>query len=209
MLETTRKVQSTSCIRRISDPGDMVEIFEPDCSILVWERLPNEKIIEHFSNNPIEREIHIREILSKNNYSISDLLSDYSELFLLPELVMDLELLTEMYCDLLDLEEFGFRFSNLRSQMCPKFHVDFVGIRMLCTYFGPGTEYLERNSENLEALVIQDDQEITKNVQSVNPMDVILLKGERWEGNEKKGAIHRSPNVSIGENRIFLSLDLI
>jgi hypothetical protein len=209
MLETTMEIQSPSCIRKITDPGDMVEIFEPDCSILIWERIPNKKIIEHFSNHPIPREIHVREILSKTEISLPNLLSDYSKLFLLPELISDLELLTEMYCDLLDLEEFGFRFSNVKSQMCPKFHVDFVGIRMLCTYFGPGTEYLERNSENLEALAIQDDLEIIKSIQSVNPLDVILLKGERWEGNQNRGAIHRSPNVPGGENRIILSLDLI
>jgi hypothetical protein len=37
--------------------------------------------------------------------------------------------------------------------------------------------------------------------------DVALLKGERWEGNEHRAIIHRSPPVSEGERRLLLTLD--
>ena len=37
----------------------------------------------------------------------------------------------------------GLRLEIIERAMCPRFHVDHVGIRMLCTYRGPGTEWLD------------------------------------------------------------------
>lgn len=37
--------------------------------------------------------------------------------------------------------------------------------------------------------------------------DVALLKGEGWFGNEGCGVVHRSPGVTGGGGRLFLSLD--
>jgi hypothetical protein len=33
------------------------------------------------------------------------------------------------------------------------------------------------------------------------------LKGERWEGNENAGLVHRSPVLLSGERRLILTLD--
>jgi hypothetical protein len=34
-----------------------------------------------------------------------------------------------------------------------------------------------------------------------------LLKGERWQGNEGRGLVHRSPPLVAGERRLLLTLD--
>jgi len=36
---------------------------------------------------------------------------------------------------------------------------------------------------------------------------VALAKGEKWQGNEGAGLIHRSPTPSSGERRLLLTLD--
>ncbi|WP_428354217.1 DUF1826 domain-containing protein [Methyloprofundus sp.] len=36
-----------------------------------------------------------------------------------------------------------------------------------------------------------------------------LLKGERWEGNENAGLVHRSPAINEGERRLLLTLDFM
>ena len=44
-------------------------------------------------------------------------------------------------------------------------------------------------------------------IQQVGTQDVVLLKGEAWEGNEQNGAVHRSPMPIAGESRLLLTLD--
>jgi len=202
------KPLATSYILEVNEPAGLTEIFQPDYSIVIWKRKPNWNLLEHFSHFPILREIQIREIFSEKNYSLEKILGYYSSVFLHPELIKDLEFLIELYYDLLGIQEVGFRFANLKTQMCPKFHVDFVGIRLLCTYYGRGTEYVERNQENISYL--QTTNSIPeKNIQRASNFDVVLLKGERWENNQNRGAIHRSPSVEPEKNRIVLSLDTI
>lgn len=37
--------------------------------------------------------------------------------------------------------------------------------------------------------------------------EVALMKGERWQGNEGRGLVHRSPALSAGQRRLILTLD--
>ena len=45
-------------------------------------------------------------------------------------------------------------------------------------------------------------------IQQINAGEVALLKGEKWQGNEGAGLIHRSPALAPGERRLILTLDL-
>ena len=44
-------------------------------------------------------------------------------------------------------------------------------------------------------------------IEKLQSGQVALLKGERWEGNEGAGLVHRSPDLYKGERRFLLSLD--
>jgi hypothetical protein len=44
-----------------------------------------------------------------------------------------------MYQCLFEPEAIGLRIHVLADTMCPRFHVDRVPVRLLCTYRGPGT----------------------------------------------------------------------
>ena len=44
----------------------------------------------------------------------------------------------------------------------------------------------------------------TKNKPDIN---VSILKGELWKGNENAGLVHRSPEVSSGQARLLLTID--
>ena len=103
--------------------------------------------------------------------------------------------------------------------MCPRFHVDRVPVRMICTYEGPGTEWLPERAINREKLgsgacghtdetsgLILDSAAI----QSIPSYAIALLKGELWEGNEGRGAVHRSPGTTPRyPRRLLLTLDLL
>lgn len=103
--------------------------------------------------------------------------------------------------------------------MCPRFHVDHVGIRLLCTYRGPATEWLEDACADRSKLgpappdVSDENSGVVLNPAGIHraaPYAIVLLKGSRWQGNEGRGIIHRSPIVpSNTVPRVLLSLDAL
>ena len=101
---------------------------------------------------------------------------------------------------------------------CRKFHTDEVGIRMLCTYTGPGTEWVPNAGVRREhlgrgdiawqeanALVLGKDTVTQRSGEG----DLLWLKGEAWPGNRGWGAVHRSPSVQgSGVRRLLLKIDM-
>jgi len=55
----------------------------------------------------------------------------------------DIYQLSVLYHDLPGCSMAGLRLEVLHNAMCPRFHVDRTGIRMTCTYLGPGTEWID------------------------------------------------------------------
>ncbi len=125
--------------------------------------------------------------------------------------------LVEMFCCLLGLERAGLRLRVLNAAMCPKFHVDRVPCRLVTTYLGAGTEWLQHDAVDRSKLgaasLGQPDLQsgLLKtpcNIERLSCGDVAVLKGETWEGNENAGLVHRSPAVADGTVRLLLTLDV-
>lgn len=125
----------------------------------------------------------------------------------------DLTMLCDMYACLFDLQVVGLRLSVLNKAMCPRFHVDYVICRMICTYLGDGTEWLPEHAVNRLALGhagnSQPDgqQHNEAATQKLLPGSVALLKGEKWPGNHGRGLVHRSPAATQGKCRLVVTLD--
>lgn len=133
-------------------------------------------------------------------------------------LATDMDFLIEAYSDLLGCPAVGVRLEVMRRPMCPRFHVDHTGIRLLCTYRGPGTEWLEESCADRSRLGSvaagrQDEASgIVRNPDGIHrtpPWALTLLKGSRWHGNTGRGAIHRSPSVAAEGHRVLLALDAL
>lgn len=100
---------------------------------------------------------------------------------------------------------------------CRRFHDDQIGLRMLCTYFGPGTEWLDDRdvcAEVLEALggnVDEANRRIVRDADKVRRAqagDVLVLKGARYPGRARHGAVHRSPPIEAERaSRLVLKID--
>jgi hypothetical protein len=100
--------------------------------------------------------------------------------------------------------------------MCPRFHTDNIGCRLITTYQGGGTEWLnnvdiDRSKLGAGNMGLPDTESglfpNTDCIQQVNVGDVVLLKGDGWIGNEGLGAVHRSPAVPAGEKRVVVTMD--
>lgn len=131
----------------------------------------------------------------------------------------DVEYLVGLFRDLFEADDLGLRLRTLDKAMCPRFHVDRVPVRLVCTYGGPGTEWLPETAVNRDKLghaaCGQADEEsgLMLDPGAIHAMPTFavgLLKGELWEGNQGHGAVHRSPQPTPTQpRRLLLTLDLL
>lgn len=98
---------------------------------------------------------------------------------------------------------------------CPRWHADHVGVRLLVTYAGPGTWYVENRHVQRRWLwrgeggVAVGPVDEAAGVQA-GACDLLLLKGHGWPGNYGLGAVHKSPDVGPGGRdgpRLLLTVD--
>jgi hypothetical protein len=95
-------------------------------------------------------------------------------------------------------------------------HVDRVALRLVCTYHGPGTEFVpsERFDRTLLGHALHNGHagnhvacEHEGGVLAAQAGDIVLLKGETWPDNAGRGAIHRSASASAQTPRLVMTLD--
>lgn len=192
-------------------------IYQDDVNLMVWQRDLEEDTKQavtavlsagnNFSLNQIVTPENVTKSLERGLPNVNGL----------EALIRDIALLVDAYCCLFDLDTAGLRLTQVDSAMCPRFHVDQVPCRLITTYQGPATQWLEEDSLNRQKLGRgsngQPDSssgliKANANIQQISVGDVALLKGERWEGNEGRGSVHRSPGVENGQYRLLLTLDM-
>lgn len=123
--------------------------------------------------------------------------------------IEDVVMVADMFSCLFGLERIGLRLSVLNKTMCPRFHTDKVPCRLITTYAGKGTEWLDLAMSDYSAQTACNETNAEHGtIRSLDEGDIALLKGENWEGNEGLGIIHRSPVLAANETRVLLTLDL-
>jgi Asp/Glu/hydantoin racemase len=108
-------------------------------------------------------------------------------------------------------------FGLITGDECTKFHQDYLRLRLLVTYVGPGTLLVDRAAVDVHALEHPVEDSDTCNQRIVRDLGrtvqapraaVVLLKGAAWPG-MSHGAVHRSPTISrTGARRIVLALSV-
>jgi hypothetical protein len=116
----------------------------------------------------------------------------------------DLRRLGERFLALAGAGDCRVGFGRILTDKCRKFHADYVRLRMVVTYEGPGTEWVPDGAVARERTIEPHPDPAVANRQIVRDAtavgrartgDVVLLKGHGWPGNEGRGAIHRSPPI--------------
>ncbi|WP_110969829.1 DUF1826 domain-containing protein [Pseudomonas huaxiensis] len=131
--------------------------------------------------------------------------SAYTDLAGYDGFIADLAWLIDAYVCLLGAKSVGVRLRALERAMCPRFHVDHVPLRLITTYAGPASEWLEESAVDRRRLA--QDEVDSADIRQLTCGDVALFKGEKWLGNEGAGVVHRSPALANGERRLILTLD--
>ena len=184
---------------RVTEVADLAEIYQPDVQVCSWQRSIDPLITAYLSSLSYHGKLQFIETLEPDNHATLDALPAGAGR---QQLLADLTLLTEIFCDLLGCPAVGLRGARIEHAMCPKWHIDRVPIRLLCIYDGPGTEWLDDQSVAHSSLSELADGAC----QRATIGEVVLLKGALWQDNEGRGAIHRSPAIETGP-RTVVSLD--
>jgi hypothetical protein len=108
----------------------------------------------------------------------------------------DVELLAQRFVRLMGCETVRLRLEGVTSDACRKIHGDYTDVRLITTYFGPGTQYIPYSRPVDEAELID------------LPTGWIgLFKGRNFDP-EHAPCMHRSPPIiASGEKRLVLVID--
>jgi hypothetical protein len=194
-------------------------IFEDAISICVWRRPVDAVIARYLSQlapeKPVERLLRL-DAASPRLKALSEQLPARPGR---DELLDDLFHLVELFSTVCDSSSLGLRFTITQRALCPRFHTDGVGLRLICTWQGPGTEWLEHasvnraylgagaggSSDETSGLMLPGAQ-----IYRMRPFEVGLFKGDAYPGNSGRGAVHRSPRADeTAAWRVMATLDQI
>jgi hypothetical protein len=110
------------------------------------------------------------------------------------------------------------RLERVEDDGCALFHADSLPLRMLCTYSGPGMEWLENSNVHRQELGLQSRTLAEANaaimvdsrkIRRIPAWHVAVFAGRLHSGGETQALVHRSAPVShSGATRLRLCIDL-
>ncbi|TVR78486.1 MAG: DUF1826 domain-containing protein [Chitinophagaceae bacterium] len=109
-----------------------------------------------------------------------------------------------VFSHLTSAENFNLRLQIVKNNKCKKFHTDITDYRMLCTYKGPATIYLDPENMITESQIENPSPDI---IRYANQGDVMIFAGALAEG-DLTPVYHKSPEVSDEDSyRLLLKID--
>lgn len=177
-----------------SNLGALHSIAEPSCALAIYRRRQPSDLIRDLNNLALDEiddlalEIDVdtvpRQLLKGAGYP------DY----LAARLSTDLGELMRAYAAITGQARLTVRLEVVDTDACRRFHADYVPLRLLCTYVGPGTQWhrCDRPDE----------------VEQLRTGDVAIFKG--LDALDPPALLHRSPPIACtGERRLLLVLDRV
>ena len=201
---TTEKAlvgSATAKVAFVDEKEGLARLFDGDIAGVIWRRRMQEGIQSWLDTLPVDQLFTGRIILpaSKVRSAVTELMN-ISEM---PDCA-ERQLLLDDICSL--AHEFNkicassyhrFRFDVVTNNKCPKFHIDHVAARLLCTYRGVGTEYS-----------FLDDQKRPTEIFSTPNCAAIVLRGTKWPTDCANNLVHRSPEINDeNETRLLLVIE--
>jgi len=183
------------------DPDILDDIHLPSVAASIWTRVAEPRFQSWIDGLPVEKLPRLKTVLPIHLAEAAVLSAcEAAGTPAGPEqdmLAGDVGALALMVAKTLRVEQVRLRLDVSDDTMCPKFHTDNVLARLLCSYRGPGTDYVPEGAE--------DDP---GRIRQVRTGAVALFRGGRWPDEERTGLLHRSPAVpqEIGA-RLLLVID--
>ncbi|MEM9461286.1 MAG: DUF1826 domain-containing protein [Myxococcota bacterium] len=195
-------------------PAELRQILNPDVNLCLWRRPVQPAITKELCSL---RASHLPDVRCETSPASFD--DDVSMLLtqqgLDPALFKhwrdDLRCLANLFFSVSGKRDVVLRLDAMDEDGCQRFHIDRTHLRLLCTYRGPGTEWLtnEQVDRDAQGNGAPNERIIRFGEPSrFEPFWVGILKGSAYPGNARRGLVHRSPPIAgSGQTRILFCLD--
>jgi hypothetical protein len=194
-------------------PQTLTRILEDGTNLAIWQRQLPLHIADFAQlvlslNEPLAESLCLELPDEDAEPDLDGLASGLRDLQGYEGFMSDLKWLISAFACLLGARRIGVRLRVLDKAMCPRFHVDHVPVRLITTYAGVGSQWLEEGAmDRMRLGQANAEPQDAATIRQLDSGDVALVKGEKWHGNEGFGLIHRSPQPAPGERRLLLTLD--
>lgn len=186
--------------RLSASPNALGSIRDEDCNLAIWER-PGECAMASlldFAPEDVRFTSALRELETRLSREVT--CAGYPANPARAALAQDILALAQRYAGIMELEAVSVRLAIVTTNSCRKFHADYVKARLIATYVGTGTQWVD--TDDVERLARGEEP---RRVHTMNAGDVGLFKGKMWT---ESPAIHRSPPIEgTDETRLILVLD--
>ena len=188
---------------RSADPDALSAILMPGISLAIWERkvapeVPDVKTLAEI--NDISLTAEADQVGAAMILALKE--AGYPAEVIGP-LTADIAAHANRLAQLLVCDTLAIRLEVIETDACRRFHADYVSVRLILTYVGPGTQWLD----NVAAIRLRNGAVVeTLDVRNVSAGQIALFKGRKWSPD---GAIvHRSPPIAdTGQRRLVLVID--
>ena len=193
----------TAKVALVDEKEGLVHLFDGNTAAVIWRRRMQERVQSWLDALPVDQLPTGRIVLpvSQVRSAVTELMNISGmpncaerQLFL-----DDICLLAHEFDELFAPTYLRLRFDVVTTNKCPKFHIDHVAARLLCTYRGVGTEYS-----------FLDDQKRPAEIFTTPNCAAIVLRGAKWPTDRANNLVHRSPVINdVNETRLLLVIDLV
>ena len=118
-------------------------------------------------------------------------------------MVDDISALVHTFSEITQSEMVDVRLEHIDHDSCWRFHTDVVDLRLLTTYLGPGTEWVNPRHAHK---AIDHQKQYSGPLEQLKLNEVAIFKGKI--ASETDGIVHRSPPIEdSGKSRLLLCLN--
>ncbi|MFN3989618.1 MAG: DUF1826 domain-containing protein [Erythrobacter sp.] len=176
------------------------QIRREDCNLAIWERAVPADFAALIEGTPQDLRFAAERAQLPTLLAAALVENGYGAPHLHAALIGDVAMLADHFCSALSLARLEVRLEVVTTDSCRKFHADYVSARLITTYVGPGTDWLDTREAEAAAR-----GETPRRINCMKAGDVGLFKGRLATFHP---AIHRSPPISqSGKRRLLLVLN--
>ena len=185
------------------DAGGLAAIAEPGVNLAIWQRRLSPALATDVNRlmGAAQGDVRLNAPLAG---LASGLAAAFAEANLpeVPTLVADIVDLAKQAAPLMMAAAFDMRLEIVTGNACHKFHADYVPLRLITSYAGPGSQWLS----NEDAAALADGAAIDElDVRQLLAGEVALFKGRLLTDTP---IIHRSPPIAgTGARRLVLVIN--
>lgn len=186
-------------------PEVLMEIARPELNLAIWDRRTTAPVNRYLSRLTAHGSFVVT--AEGDIGAVLDAVAAQLPIGVVPDFMLDVQTLSVAFAAIARTgDAVRLRLEATVEQTCPRWHADAVGLRLLCTYRGPGTEFLPLAGGAATARGLEPEAAAPCPRARIPTGAIAILKGELHAPG--MGCIHRSPPAAAtGKPRLLLCLD--